>query len=213
MWKPVTVPNLLQKAYPKRRWSIPNVSNHIFLTFDDGPIPELTPWVLEQLHRFEAKATFFCIGDNVAKHPKIAQQLLKEGHAIGNHTQHHLNGWKTSRTSYQKEVTDCEQTMLNVLQEKPKYFRPPYGKMTSSQARAVLAKGYDIVMWSILSYDYDMTVSEEACLQNVLNHMVPGSVIVFHDSLKAEKKLRFVLPKVLEQIREKGWKAVSLSSV
>ena len=213
MWTSVTVPKLIQIAYPKRIWSLPKEKDQVFLTFDDGPIPDVTPWVLSELQRYEAKATFFCIGDNIRKHPEIFQQVIADGHAIGNHTQHHLNGWNTSFDQYIEEVAAFEETFKNNTKLSLSLFRPPYGKITSKQARQVLKEGYQIVMWSILSYDYDTNVSEEQCLQNVLKYLKPGAIVVFHDSLKAEKNLRQVLPKVLETIQEKGWNAASLKDI
>nr|WP_255592884.1 polysaccharide deacetylase family protein [Marixanthomonas sp. SCSIO 43207] len=190
----VTVPKFVQRIYPKRIWALPNNNNNVYLTFDDGPIPEVTPWVLDTLKQYNTKATFFCIGDNIKKHPDIYNRILAEGHSVGNHTFNHLNGWQTQPSEYIKNVEICE-TYLN---QNTKLFRPPYGKLTSKQSRILQQKGYKIIMWSVLSYDYDNSVSEEKCLQNVLQHIKPGSIIVFHDSLKAQKNLRYVLPKVLD---------------
>ncbi|EDM44288.1 GlcNAc deacetylase-related protein, carbohydrate esterase family 4 protein [unidentified eubacterium SCB49] len=194
----------------------------VYLTFDDGPIPEVTPWVLQQLKQHNAQATFFCIGDNVAKHPEIATQILNEGHSIGNHTFHHKNGWKTSFEEYLKEFelfnSELKKSLSDEVFEDNKtnqksniLFRPPYGKMTSSQAKAILKKGCKIIMWHVLSGDYDKNISETECLENVLKNIEKGSIIVFHDSLKAEKNLKFVLPKVLEYIQEKGWSSQAIN--
>ena len=219
----VTVPSIIQKTYAKRLWSFPKGDTAIYLTFDDGPIPEVTPWVLMQLKQHNAKATFFCIGENVEKHAEIYTQILKEGHTIGNHTYNHLNGWKTSTQAYIENVEKFNSSYSNhtsIIRQSPpvtnhqspitELFRPPYGKMTSKQARIVLEKGYKIVMWSVLSKDYDTKVSKEKCLRNVLNNLQPGSIVVFHDSLKAEGSLKFVLPKVLEHIKMNNWQCVSI---
>lgn len=194
----VTVPKFVQRIYPKRIWALPNNDKKVYLTFDDGPIPEVTPWVLDTLRQYNAKATFFCIGDNIKKHPDIFNRILTEGHSVGNHTFNHLNGWETKTSEYIKNVEKCE----TYLDETTKLFRPPYGKITSKQSKILQQRGYKIIMWSVLSYDYDASVSEEKCLQNVLQKIQPGSIIVFHDSLKAEKNLRHVLPEVLHFMNE-----------
>ncbi|MEH6763927.1 MAG: polysaccharide deacetylase family protein [Aequorivita antarctica] len=193
------MPRFIQRLYPERTWAFSRKSNAVYLTFDDGPIPEVTPWVLDELKKHNAKATFFCIGENVQKHPEIFRRITAEGHSVGNHTFNHLKGTKTETPAYIKNVLLAEELINSKL------FRPPYGRITSKQARILQEKGFKIVMWDIISYDYDATIAEEKCLQNVLKNIKPGSVIVFHDSLKAEKNLRYVLPKVLEFIGEKNW--------
>ena len=195
----VTVPKFVQRIYPKRIWALPNNDKKVYLTFDDGPIPEVTPWVLDTLKQYNAKATFFCIGENIKKHPDIFNRILAEGHSVGNHTFNHLNGWQTKTSEYIKNVEKCE----TCLDQTTKLFRPPYGKITSKQSKILQQRGYKIIMWSVLSYDYDASVSEEKCLQNVLQNIQPESIVVFHDSLKAEKNLRYVLPKVLRFVLKK----------
>ncbi len=200
------MPRFIQRLYPERIWAFSRSSNSVFLTFDDGPIPEVTPWVLDELKKHNAKATFFCIGENVQKHPEIFQRILSEDHSVGNHTFNHLNGWKTATSEYIENIEKAKKQMHNSefkIQNSRLLFRPPYGKITSKQAKTLQKKGFKIVMWDIISYDYDTNVSEEKCLQNVLKNIRSGSVVVFHDSLKAEKNLRYVLPKVLEFIGEK----------
>jgi peptidoglycan/xylan/chitin deacetylase (PgdA/CDA1 family) len=210
----VKSPTVLKWLFPKRIWSLPNNLNSVYITFDDGPIPEVTPWVLDTLSRFKAKATFFCIGDNVQKHPLIYNRLLKEGHATGNHTFNHLNGWKTSTEDYSINCEKFEE-ILNLVQDDKSsintLFRPPYGKITSKQASILQKKGYSICMWDVLSADFDASISEEKCLQNVLKNIEPGSIIVFHDSLKAEKRLKYVLPKVLDYIYTNGLNSNKIS--
>lgn len=200
------MPKIIQWLYPERIWAFTTATNTVYLTFDDGPIPEITPWVLDELKKHEAKATFFCIGENIQKHPDIFQRILSEGHSVGNHTFNHLNGWKTPTSEYVENVEKAGVEMLdfqNYRDRNSELFRPPYGKITSNQARILQEKGFKIVMWDIISYDFDSTISEEKCLQNVLKNIKSGSIIVFHDSLKAEKNLRYVLPKVLEFCRKK----------
>lgn len=212
------MPRFIQWFYPERIWAFPHSKDSVYLTFDDGPIPEVTPWVLDELNKHNAKATFFCIGENIQKHPEIFQRILSEGHSVGNHTFNHLNGWKTPTSEYVENVEKARDWMTDNSEFSPdtfrdqnsELFRPPYGRITSKQAKILQKKGFKIVMWDIISYDYDNSVSEEKCLQNVVENIKPGSIIVFHDSLKAEKNLRYVLPKVLEFITEKGWKFASI---
>lgn len=207
----VKYPKLLQILYPKRISRIDD-SKSIYLSFDDGPIPEITPWVLNTLKKYDAKATFFCIGDNVAKHPEVFQEILKEGHSIGNHTFNHLNGWKNSLENYVDNTTKAEAIIQsNILgATSTKLFRPPYGKIKNSQAKAISKLGYKIVMWDVLSGDYDQRLSPEACCRNVIENTTAGSIIVFHDSIKASKNLKIVLPLVLKYFSEKGMKFKSI---
>ncbi len=198
----VKTPLLLKWLYPSRIWSLPNEEKAVYFTFDDGPIPEITPWVLDTLNEYNAKATFFCIGENVRKHPDIFRRILSEGHSVGNHTYNHVNGWKTSTAEY---IANCkkaekvfhEQSNLN---QKPntKLFRPPYGKLSFRQSMKLRKLGYKIVMWDVLTFDFHPKFTKEQCLQNAINNTEVGSVIVFHDSLKAERNLRYTLPKVLD---------------
>lgn len=225
------MPRFIQRLYPERVWAFSRKSNSVYLTFDDGPIPQVTPWVLAELKKHQAKATFFCIGENIQKHPEIFKQILSEGHAIGNHTFNHLNGWKTETSEYVENVEKAERQMLEDGRQKTEeglqktsistssainnrkssivnhksLFRPPFGKITSKQAKILKKRGFKIVMWDIISYDFDADISPEECLRNVLGKIQPGSVLVFHDSFKAEKNLRHVLPKVLDFISRKGW--------
>ncbi len=223
------MPKFIQWLFPERIWAFPNEKDSVYLTFDDGSIPEITPWVLDELKKHKAKATFFCIGDNIQKNPEIFQRILTEGHSVGNHTFNHLNGWKTPTSEYVENVLKCNEGMLDAgrgitddtenripiaigtsIVNHKSLFRPPYGRITSRQAKALKKLGFKIVMWDIISYDYDADISEEKSLQNVLKNLKPGSIVVFHDSLKAEKNLRYVLPKTLEFILEKGWKCASI---
>jgi len=180
-------------------WHVPTSEKVLFLTFDDGPIPEATPWVLDILHAYGAKATFFCVGDNVRKYPDIFQRILAEGHAVGNHTFNHLKGWGTETSDYLENVERCAEMVSSPL------FRPPYGKLKPSQTR-LLKSQYRIVMWDVLSGDFDPKISPEKCLQNVLENVQPGSIVLFHDSVKAETRMRFALPKVLEKLKSEGWR-------
>jgi peptidoglycan/xylan/chitin deacetylase (PgdA/CDA1 family) len=189
-------------------WDIPNNEKKVYLTFDDGPIPEITEWVLEQLKIYNCKATFFCIGNNIEKHPEIFNKLIAEGHAIGNHTFNHVKGWNTTNKAYLKEVEHCEEEIqknsLKNLQSK--LFRPPYGKIKPLQSRKLRKLGYKIIMWDVLSADYKKEISKEKCLENVLKNVESGSIIVFHDSIKAFTNLEYVLPKTLQFLSENGYR-------
>lgn len=206
----VKMPKFVQRISRYRTWAFSNSSNKVYLTFDDGPIPEVTPWVLSELKKYEAKATFFCIGANIENHPDIFRQILANGHAIGNHTQHHINGFKTNNSDYVENVQRAN-SAINQFSEPTqtslrKLFRPPYGKLRSRQAQLLRKLGYKIVMWEVLSADFDQKVTKEKCFLNVIKNIRPGSIVVFHDSMKAKEKLQYVLPKALNFIEEKGWK-------
>lgn len=195
--------SLIKWLFPKFIWSIPNHDNSIYLTFDDGPTPEVTPWVLNVLKEHNIKATFFCIGDNVRKHPEIFKQLIADGHAVGNHTLNHLKGWETSLDIYMENIEKCDVEMKKNGIE-TQLFRPPYGKITRSQTQKVLALGKKIMMWDILTVDYDTTVSKEKCLQHATQKAASGSIIIFHDSVKAFPNLEFALPRAIKILKEKG---------
>ena len=186
--------SIIKKIFKNFVWDIPNNENKIFLTFDDGPTPEITNWVVDELKKHHAKATFFCIGNNIQKHPDIYQNLIKDGHSIGNHTFDHLNGWGNNNRKYIENILLAE----NFINAKTKLFRPPYGKIKPSQATKLRKLGYKIIMWDVLSADFDNEITPEKCLQNVLSNVKSGSIIVFHDSQKASKNLKYVLPKTLE---------------
>ncbi|MDB2385652.1 polysaccharide deacetylase family protein [Polaribacter sp.] len=200
------------RFFSKYIWRFSIHKKEIYLTFDDGPTPDITEFVLEELNKYEANATFFCIGKNIENHPEIFKRIIKEGHVIGNHTQNHLNGWKNNNTNYLENVIKAEHIISSQIQKSnecvthiPKLFRPPYGKIKRKQAKELLAIGYKIVMWSVLSGDFDTKLSKEKCLQNVLQNTENGSIIVFHDSKKASEKVKYVLPKILKNFSEKGY--------
>ena len=197
----------IKTIFPKYVWEIPNHEKKVFLTFDDGPIPEITEWVLNQLSLYNAKATFFCIGDNIQKHPEIFNKVIQNGHAIGNHTFNHLKGWETSLDDYIENTQKCSEIIAN-CQPNTKHgnlFRPPYGKIKPSQAKALRKSGYKIILWDIISMDFDHSISPEKCLENVLKNIESGSIIVFHDSIKARKNLEYALPRTLAFLKEKGF--------
>lgn len=195
----------IKKIFNNLVWDIPNSDKKIYLTFDDGPIPKVTEWVLDLLKSEEIKATFFCIGDNIKKHPEVYKRILSEGHQTGNHTFNHLNGWKTETKSYLGNFKLCETEHLKLNTEHSFLFRPPYGKIKPSQSKAIRQLGYKIIMWDVLSYDFDPTISVEKCLENVISNTEQGSIIVFHDSLKAEKNLKYALPKAIQILKNRGF--------
>ena len=200
---------LIKKLFPHYIWSIPNAENKIYLTFDDGPTPEITEWVLEELQKYNAKATFFCIGNNIEKHTDIFEKIATNGHSIGNHTFNHVNGWKTSTKEYLENVNLCESSIHNlkstILNLQSKLLRPPYGKIKMAQSKRLRQLGYKIIMWDVLSADFDTRISPEKCLENVLKNVKSGSIIVFHDSIKAFSNLEYTLPKALQYWAAKGF--------
>lgn len=194
----VKTPNFIQSMYPNYTWRVATEERVLYLSFDDGPIPEVTPWVLDLLHEYRAKGTFFMVGENAEHNPDLLQRVRREGHAVGSHTYNHLNGWKTDDIPYFHNARRCARITGSEL------FRPPYGRMRPKQAR-FLQRHYDIVMWDILSGDFDPSITGQQCLRNVTTKAGPGSIVVFHDSLKAEDKLRYVLPRVLEHFTQEGF--------
>jgi peptidoglycan/xylan/chitin deacetylase (PgdA/CDA1 family) len=185
-------------------WDIPNKNKTVYLTFDDGPTPGITEWVLSQLQEHKVKAIFFCIGKNIKDNPHIFRKIIDSGHSLGNHTFNHENGWHTDNDQYMESVNKCEK-QLREFNVDTKLFRPPYGKLRRKQAKILKSKNYKVVMWDILSADFDHNVSQEKCLQNVLKNITSGSVIIFHDSVKAFPNLKYVLPKTLEYIKNEGF--------
>jgi peptidoglycan/xylan/chitin deacetylase (PgdA/CDA1 family) len=190
---------IFEILYPKFVWKKPNMDKTIYLTFDDGPIPVVTPWVLEELDKFNAKATFFCVGDNVKKHPEVFNEVIKKGHTIGNHTYNHLNGWNTSAMTYLNNFNDFEHQFPTLL------FRPPYGRIKKKQAEEIL-KTHQIIMWSVLTKDYSSSISKEKCLKNTIRRTTSGSIVLFHDSLKAQENLYYTLPRFLYHFSKLGYR-------
>lgn len=199
-WKrpyPVKTPWWFKSLYPKRIWHLDRGEQKIYLSFDDGPHPVATPFVLDILKQYNARATFFCIGKNVEAYPDIYNRIISEGHAVGNHTQDHLNGWKTDTAAYLENVALAGKHIPSAL------FRPPYGRLRSAQARQL--SRYRIIMWDVLSGDFDPSVSPACCAENVLKHTNNGSIVVFHDSQKAWEKMKFALPLVIEHFSKAGY--------
>ncbi len=199
----IKTPWLVKKFFPQFMWRmLATGKNEVYLTFDDGPHPQITPWVLDELKKHNALATFFCIGKNVAEHTEIYQRILDDGHAVGNHTHNHLNGWKVPIDEYLKNIEQAAQLIKSNL------FRPPYGRIKmacASQLDEAMHTNVHVIMWDVLSADFDIHFSPEKCLQHIINNVVPGSIVVFHDSEKAQRNLRYALPKTLEYLAEKGF--------
>ena len=202
----VKTPAWLKKIYHNYVWHIPTREKVVYLTFDDGPHPEATPFVLKELKKFDAKATFFCIGKNVIAEPEIYEKILIEGHSAGNHTHNHLNGWKSSNDIYIDNIHKA----AGVIESK--LFRPPYGRIKKIQGRKLKEKGFEIIMWDVLSGDFDTGITPEKCYKNVADNAVPGSVIVFHDSEKAFKNMSHALPKILHLLSGKGYRFEAISN-
>ncbi|WP_353079499.1 polysaccharide deacetylase family protein [Flavobacterium sp.] len=203
----IKVPKIIKLLFFNQVWNIPNSENTIYLTFDDGPTPEITERVLEILEKHHIKATFFCIGDNVRKHPEIVQKILSKQHSLGNHTYSHLKGWKTPTKTYISNSEACEIKLNSLFKiRNSKLFRPPYGKITPWQSYKLRKLGYKIIMWDVLSKDYDASISAEKCYENVIQNVSSGSIIVFHDSNKAKENVLNSLEKTIETLKSKEFK-------
>ena len=198
------LPLFIPSLYPNRIWRGPSLAQKITLTFDDGPVPGITDWVLEELEKRDMKAIFFMVGDNVRKHPDLAQAVAAAGHQLGNHTFHHLSGWKSSKQAYLEDVAACDAILADTVGETPQFFRPPYGWMSPGQAMG-LATTKKIVMWNLLSYDFDSNVSSEILIRACASRTTPGTLIVFHDQQKTQAQLKRVLPSYLDFLLAEGY--------
>ncbi|MCZ2357284.1 MAG: polysaccharide deacetylase family protein [Bacteroidia bacterium] len=199
----VKTPPFIPLLFPKYWWQLPAKTKELYLTFDDGPTPNVTEWVLKELARYQAKATFFLVGNNVSKFPEITRQIISEGHEIGNHTYTHLHGWKAHPEKYLEEINRTNDVIYQTTGRIPTLFRPPYGKF-SRFARPAILQRHQIVMWDVLPGDFDPTISSQMCLSNALTHIKAGAIYVLHDSLKCQHKIEYVLPKLLDTIYERG---------
>ena len=200
-----STPRIIKKLLGKNLvWEMNKEGKTIYLTFDDGPEPEVTPWVLETLRKYNAKATFFCLGKNAENHPAIVETIIRSGHTVGNHTYCHLKGWKTDTSLYIADIEKCDSIL------KTPFFRPPYGKIKPSQLRLLKGK-YKVIMWTLLTCDFDASLDKDKCLDVVLKKTKSGSIIIFHDSLKAREKLQYVLPRLLEHFSKEGYDFLPLS--
>ena len=211
---PVKTPVVAKRMFPNYVWDIPSTNKAIYLTFDDGPTPEITNWTLDVLKEYEAKATFFCIGKNIENHPDIFQNILKDDHVIGNHTNNHIKGWRTSTNDYLSNIEKAQKIIDSQMANKEilvkNLFRPPYGQIRPKQGKSLTQLNYKIVMWNVLSFDWDHTISNETCLGNVINNTSDGSIVVFHDSVKASSNMKYALPKMLEHFSKQGYSFKSI---
>lgn len=203
---PIRVPRLLQDLFASFTWRVSTHARVVHLSFDDGPIPEVTPWVLDRLAEYGAKASFFCIGCNAESHPGLLRRIIEEGHTVGNHTWDHPRGRRTRPFTYYRSILRCQSVTGSTL------FRPPYGSLTMRQARTI-CKRFRVVFWEVLSGDFDARLSGEQCVNNVLHHVRPGSIVVFHDSLKAADRLRYALPRILRELQAEGYEFRSLAEL
>ena len=201
-------PGIVSTIFKDRTWRIDTDENLLYLTFDDGPHPEATPFVLDELKKFNAKATFFCVGKNVKENFSMYQRIIAEGHKVGNHTYNHLNGWKTDDKKYVEDIQKATKIIDSNL------FRPPYGRITKFQIKAIRGERLHLktIMWDVLSGDFDPSVDGENCYLNVVNNAKPGSIVVFHDSLKSFTTLKYALPKILQFYSEKEYQFAVLPS-
>ena len=202
-------PSLIQKIFSERIWRIDTDEKILYFTFDDGPHPEATSFVLEELKRYNAKATFFCVGRNVKENFAMYERIISEGHRVGNHTFNHLNGWKTNDKIYVEDIAKAAKIIDSNL------FRPPYGKITGFQAKAIQGNKLHlkIIMWEVLSGDFDPSVNGENCYLNVVKNAKPGSVVVFHDSVKSLATLQHALPRLLKYYNDEGYFFQALSNM
>jgi peptidoglycan/xylan/chitin deacetylase (PgdA/CDA1 family) len=205
--KIISPPKIITGLYHSLEWAMPTASEKkVYLSFDDGPTPDITHFVLNELDKVNAQATFFCIGKNIILHPALFQEIVKAKHQIGNHTQYHANGWKTNLNKYTAEIAACEEAIASqgYKSAKKPLFRPPYGKITRAQINALKTQ-YRIIMWSILAYDWLPEKKENQCLKNVLSHLKNDAIIVMHDSVKASENVKKTLPTMLQLIKDKGY--------
>jgi len=216
-----SVPSTIQGLFPACTWRKKCTEKIIYLTFDDGPHPVITPWVIEQLKAYQAHATFFCVGENVTRYPAVCSLLLLNGHRLANHTMHHIKGWRTPNSKYFLDVDACEEALEQVMSynaseledqklQKKRLFRPPYGQITPSQIRHLAKLGYEIVQWSDLSCDYDRDLVIEKSLHALTKNIKPGNIVVFHDSEKAFEQMKQILPSYLSVAHAKGYQFKTL---
>ncbi|MDX1471110.1 MAG: polysaccharide deacetylase family protein [Flavobacteriaceae bacterium] len=204
---------ILKRLFPQYIWEVSDSKDEIFLTFDDGPQEGITDWTLDVLKKYKAKATFFCLGKNISKYPKLFERIINEGHSIGNHTYDHLKGWNVSKERYLEDIFRCQE----IIQDNAgsslshKLFRPPYGKIKPTQAKETLEHGFKIVMWTVIAYDWRNDLEPKKCLNRVIDTTENGSIVVLHDSIKAERNMKFVLPRALEHFSKRGYNFKALA--
>ena len=195
----VTIPKFIQALFPSLVCRKETLDNEIWLTFDDGPTPEVTPWILSVLKKENVKATFFLVGQQIEEFPELVGAIIKEGHTIANHSYSHKNGWLTNKEKYLKDIENCQALMPN-----NKLFRPPYGKITKAQITA-LKEEYKIILWDILSYDFQQNRSPKRVQENIINNTSAGSIIVMHNNQMSFKNLEPILENTIQQLKAKGY--------
>ena len=198
-------PKIIQLLFADFLWKIDTDEKVIYLTFDDGPHPVITPWIIDLMNKYDAKGTFFLIGDAVSKNPDLYQLYKTNGHQVGNHTFTHIKGWQSRKKNYLKEITQCSEVVESSL------FRPPFGQINLQSIREI-KKQYKVVMWDVLSWDFNTKTSAETCLSNVVNNSRKGSIVVFHENEKSMKNIMYVLPKVLEHFTKLGYKFKAITA-
>ena len=202
----VKTPHIVKPLYPSAKWCVETNEKVLYFTFDDGPVPSVTDATFEILDSFSAKACFFLIGENIERHPDYIAKYAQNGHSIGNHSFQHLNGWKTPTAEYTSDVINASESIASTL------FRPPYGRITRKQVKH-LELEYTLCMWDVLSGDFDPTINVDSCIKNVVDHVEPGSIVVFHDSEKASKVMLASLPIILDQLKKRGYQFKALSEI
>lgn len=203
---PAKIPKWVRLLGVGLTFRVPTEKKEVFLTFDDGPVPDLTAWVLDELKRENVRATFFLVGENAAKYPELVARILADGHRIGNHTYNHLNGFKVPVAQYIANAEKCHQTILPFLSNNdPLLFRPPYGRLTPRETIKLKNRGFKIILWDVLSKDYDAKTSPAQCVDNVLQNVIPGSIVVMHDNVKADRNLKAALPEILSGLKKEGF--------
>jgi len=203
-------PSFIQKLLPSLTWRKSSSEKIIYLTFDDGPIPELTPAILEILKSHNAKATFFCVGDNIRKHPEIFKRVVEAGHSIGNHTFNHVKGWRLSNHTYLQNIEECKTQIDGLYKSNKSLFRPPYGQIKPAQVNSLKQQGFEIIMWDVLSKDYKVDLNLDKAIQAIIKATRSGSIIVFHDNIKAQNNVLTLLPMYINHFKSKGFKFESL---
>ncbi len=206
----IKTPKYLKWAFRSSVWEVKTKQKEVFLTFDDGPTPEVTDFVLEQLEQYQAKASFFCIGKNIRQHPEILKRIIRQGHTIGNHTYNHHHCFKHSLSDYLQNISLTETVISDSTVQCKKLFRPPYGRISPKASRALRKEGYSIIMWDVLSADFDLDTTPDQCVKNVIQNSKPGSIVVFHDSVKSFPLLKESLPVILSKLKTKGYRCSAL---
>lgn len=201
----IKTPRFLKWVFKSKTWEVKTDKKEVFITFDDGPTPEVTEFVLNLLDKHQAKASFFCIGKNVRQHLDIINRINQGGHTIGNHTHNHYNCYQHSLEKYLENIKLTAELLTEVSPKVKKLFRPPYGRISPKATRALQKQGYKIIMWDVLSADFDLSTSADQCIKNVISNVKPGSIVVFHDSVKSYPILKEALPKILSYLDKQGY--------